>query len=150
MSTPNSTPVRLTYVGRCRTSDNKVGQEFATSDGGRVVYGKTKARAIGHVYLVDAVLDERGHPQSVFPSTLTFTPEKHHDAEEVAAWQAADAAFGMFEERRKAEARAAKNPDLDEALAPVLALVRRARTLNEADAIAALVSQRVRRAWWER
>lgn len=139
--------ITLTYAGRRLGKNSKVIHEWIHGDR-ELYFAKLVGSAIGGLYSVDADLD--GDGVSVFQDTLRYTGEKIDDVEQVAVWQAADQSARTSAAERAAERRHSKSTELDEALAPVLRLIQRARTRSEAQAIARVVGDKLDEAWWKR
>lgn len=140
--------VRLTYAGRRmppKRTDSKPIHLWVAEDGAERVYGFGGA-AVGGVYTFECPASE---PTSVYKGTQTWTGEQCDDSDQVAAWQLEDASTMQALGRRAAEKRLAKSNELDEALEPLLRIVRRLRTRHDVYAVSAYVSERIVETFWK-
>lgn len=137
----------MVYIGRRWTSGAKapgygwieVGYE-AFSSSAASVFANIKGNAVGGIYVVKVARDEIGHINTAWQNPK-YTGDNCDNLDLVAAWQAIDKTTRADDRLRKAEARAAKSPDLALALQPLRRVLSHARTFDEADAILRAVTR---------
>lgn len=108
-------------------------------------FAKMPGLVVGGIYTAE--FSNEGN--TAHPGTLTFTGSKHDDAEQVAAWELADRHTRSTDERRKAEARLARDSELDRVLQPILDFAAGLRTRNDLSALDYLVRDRLAEAYWK-
>jgi hypothetical protein len=143
--------ITLIYAGRRVGSTGKA--VFAWRFGDRELrYDKLKGTAIGGTYTVEAEIEPAVELPgvTVYPATLRYCGDQVDDVDQVALWQAADQDARIDLARAAGERRHAKSTELDAALAPLLELVRKARTRGEVYALEKVVEARIEQAWWKR
>lgn len=142
------TPITLVYAGRRLDTKGKAIHEWRLDDDRLLYYAKLAGSAIGGTYSVDGSID--GATVSVNPHTLRYSGTKDADPDQIALWQAEDQHTRAVVAEAAAERRHAKSTELDDALAPLLAIVQRARTQAEARALIKVVSDKLTQAYWRR
>lgn len=141
--------VKWVYIGRRRS--NPVGPPTYAwaelADVERVHYfAKVKATAVGYIYTVKVERDDNGEISAAY-SNPTYDGDPYGDPDRIAAWQAIDQQARRDDSRRKAEARAARAPELELALNPLRHMLRNARSFNEVEAIMSLVRTKMFDEW---
>jgi hypothetical protein len=116
-------------------------------DGHELCFGKAKlaGSAIGATYRAEIVRKPDGGV-SLYGAP-EFVRRADYEDERRLQWTAADKIARTVQARKRAEANAAKQNALDEALAPVVAIAATLRTNADKDALAAYVLRSIRTAW---
>lgn len=143
--------LRLIYVGK-RWSGPKISFGWLLEDDDPAeenvrLYTKMRGSSIGGIYTVEHPPEK---PNSVYPTTLTYTMEKVDDRDQVAIWQAVDADVQRQASRQAAERKHAKSSELDEAMQPLVDLAFRCRNRYEMTALRDAVSERMQEAFWKK
>jgi hypothetical protein len=148
----DKTRERIIYRGRRVDGKGKAAYAWLVPGTSQPMqFGKLKASAVGGIYSVLAEpRNEAGEIVTVYPGSLQYEQEIHDDAEQVAAWQVEDRLAVDELARAAAQRRQARNPELEEALEPLLRIARRLTSRNDAYAFARLVTERITEAWWTR
>lgn len=144
---PTREPITMTYAGRRLGKGNKLVQavEF---EGRSLTYGKLPHGVVGGLYNVEATRSDDGG-LTIYVGTWQYTGEKRRDAQ-VAAWEALDRDAYATTRRLSAERKAQRSSELDLALEHLTAIVQKAATRHEADAIIRVVTDRLSQSWWNR
>lgn len=144
---PTPTEHTFVYIGRRLNEKSKVIHAWLLGER-EVYYDKVAGQVVGGIYAMNAVVDDTN--LSVYRSTMRYTGQKVDDVDQVAAWQLADQHARTTAAEAAAERRHAKSTELDAALAPLVAVVRKVRTVAEARALAKVVADKILEAWWNR
>ncbi len=143
---------RIIYRGRRVDGKGSVGYAWLVPDSGQPMqFGKLKASGVGGIYSVLAEpRNDVGEIVTVYPGSLRYEQAVWDNADEVAAWQVEDRLAVDEQARAAAQRRQARNPELEDALAPLLRIARQLNNRNDAYAFARLVTERITEAWWTR
>lgn len=137
----------LRYAGR-RDDGKSLAHLWVDDDDRLRSFAKVNATVVGGIYTVEGEIKDDGG-MTIQTSTLTWTGDKV-DETTAAIWQADDEAARLAKSRRDAERRAGKSTELDQALEPLLQLVRACRTRGDLYALHTVVGERITEAWWKR
>jgi hypothetical protein len=112
--------LELTYTGRARVSDAKIGAAFLV-DGQRFVFGQTRTNRqyrVGAVYALEVTRGPGTMSASFAPGADAFV-RMHDDPGQVAAWRLADQAVEVVARRAKLHAKAGGLTETLAALEPI-------------------------------
>lgn len=147
MSDDDTTPEHWTYKGVRTGKGGKLIHCWDDGTGDDVHYEKLRGTAIGGTYQVDVV--DRGASLTVRPPARYLGMSRDDDTQ-VALWQVQDRDARDADQLRKAEQRQAKNPELELALKPLLAIVAQCRTRFDATSLSRIVSDRITEEYYKR
>ncbi|MGH3972735.1 MAG: hypothetical protein ACRDS9_05350, partial [Pseudonocardiaceae bacterium] len=101
-------------------------------------------------YTIKADLGAEGDPISIYPSTLHYEGEKIDDTHLIALWEAADRDARATSRVLAMERKHKRSSELDQVLAPLIAVIQRACTIEECEAIINVVTRKLNQAWHRR
>lgn len=140
---------QVVYVGRRTCNGGKLGHGFAPlskPDAPSYFLLKKATYVIGGIYDGEAQVDDQGRLKTLTSGTLSWTRQKVDD-DIRAAWELADRQAYREDATRLAVARARRSTAYAEALAPMLAIMRTARTHAEASEIANAIRAELLEGW---
>lgn len=142
---------QLVYVGRRTLAAGKVSHGFAPlanldQPSLFTLKGKT-GYVVGGVYEAEARLDEHGQLEGLTVSTLRWTRQLVEEEALRAAWELADRQAYQVEGARLAVARVKRSPAYASALAPMLEIMRTAKSYAEAERVASQIKAELLDGW---
>lgn len=137
---------RLVYAGQRVQSLQKnlplTNCWFDVANSNDLWFTKVKGSAIGSIYEVKIERGEDGKINAAYTNPA-FTADRLDDVDQIAAWQALDKSARRFDRMRKMENRYAKDDDFATAVSTLNGLLRKARTMDEAEAIASMIRRKL-------
>ncbi|MGH3998529.1 hypothetical protein OG984_03020 [Nocardioides sp. NBC_00368] len=141
--------ISLVYLGRRLGQGAKLVHTF-DRDGTPASFAKAPHGVIGGKYTIKADLGAEGDPISIYPSTLHYEGEKIDDTHLIALWEAADRDARATSRVLAMERKHKRSSELDQVLAPLIAVIQRACTIEECEAIINVVTRKLNQAWHRR